>query len=361
MSAGGAAHHRRRPTLTFLVIGLLLLLLVAPSAPRVDPGRPAAGADAGMDLIRRGAEAARVTPFRGVHTVSVPHNGAMRTEEAEVVHDPGEGTGFAASSDTDVDNGRHIVMDHPAPAGWLEERALQSLERNYRVARAGTSTVAGRTAQVVEARRGDGHVAGRFWIDEHTSLPLGREVYAATGEVTRSFRFVTLNVGGEAEALPASVGQSEYRADALPHGERMRLAKRGWTLPERLSWNLPLVEAWSTPGRDGRVVHLSYSDGLSNVSVFVQRGRLGAESAGTTSGMRPVIEGGETTYVDDSEKSRRMWESGGFVYTVLADAPPEMVGTAYAELPTAQDSGFWTRVGRGFERLGSRIAGAAGR
>ncbi|RNL78211.1 hypothetical protein EFW17_23345 [Halostreptopolyspora alba] len=313
-----------------------------------------------MDLLRRAAETSRVTAYDGVQSVAVRSAGTLATERAEVRHRPGEGTGYAEVTTRNAVAGRSLVVG-PTSSARPDERVLESLEHNYRVTRAGSDTVAGRTAEVVDARRGDGSVAGRFWVDERTSLPLRRDVLDATGEVTHSVRFVTLAVGDDTGTLPGSSGETGHWRNTLSPRERTRLERRGWTLPERISWNLPLVDARSKRTTDGRVVHLSYSDGLSIVSVFVQRGQLGHESVGTTSGMRPVVEGGGTIYVDDSGQSRRMWESGGFVYTVLADAPPEMTGTVVGALPDPDGSGFWARVWRGFERLGSRIADMAGR
>lgn len=358
MSAGGA-HHRRRPTLALLLTGLVMLLVLATSAPSGDTARPVKGEDDGIDLLRRAAEASRVTAYDGVQSVAVRSAGALATEQAEVRHRPSEGTGHADAVARNIVVGRSLVVD-PDPSTRLDERVLEILENNYRVVRAGSGTAAGRTAEVVEARRGDSSVAGRFWVDERTLLPLRRDVLDAMGEVTHSVRFVTLTVGGGTGTLPVASGETDHWRNTLSPRERTRLEKRGWPMPERLSWNLPLVDARSKRVADGRVVHLSYSDGLSTVSVFVQRGRLGPESVGTTSGMRPVVEGGGTIYVDDSGQSRRMWESGGFVYTVLADAPPEMTGTVVEALPDPDGSGFWERVWRGFERLGSRASDVAG-
>ncbi|MBB4929876.1 sigma-E factor negative regulatory protein RseB [Lipingzhangella halophila] len=361
MSAGGAAHNRRRPAPALLFSALLLLLVLATSAPHADFGRPATGTDDGMDLLRSASAASRVTAFGGVQAVSARSGGALVTEHAEVVHRPGEGTGYAEIAGRSTVKAGGLVVNASAPSLRPDGRILDALERNYHVTRSGSGTAADRTAKVVEARRRDGAVAGRFWIDERTSLPLRREIYGAAGEVTHSIRFVDLAVGTGAEPLPPVSGESGLWGSALTPRERTRLTEQGWTLPEQLSWNLPLVDARSSHGPDGPVVHLAYSDGLSVVSVFVQRGRLSPKSVGTTSGMRPVIENGGTIYVDDSGESRRMWESGGFVYTVLTDAPPTITGTVVEALPGPDGSGFWARVWRGFERLGSHIGDVAGR
>ncbi|WP_052745833.1 sigma-E factor regulatory protein RseB domain-containing protein [Allosalinactinospora lopnorensis] len=348
-----------------LLSGLLILVALTTSTPGSAVVVRSGGEDDGMDLLRRAARIGQETAYEGVQSVSVRSSGdadaGTVTERAEVVHRPGEGTGYASLPAEGGLGEQSLVVGQSPSLLKLNDRLLRALERNYRVTRSGSDTVNGRGATVVEARRGDGTAAGRFWVDDRTSLLMRREAYVTTGEVAHSVRFVTLAVGTETAPLPEASGRSGHWGESLPAPERRRLADGGWELPEHLSWGLRFVGARTKGTGEERVVHLSYSDGLSIVSVFVQRGRLEPESVGTARGMRPVVEGGGTAYVGDSGKYRRIWESGGFVYTVLTDAPPEIVGTAVEALPAPDGSGFWAQVRRGFERLGAGIADVAGR
>jgi sigma-E factor negative regulatory protein RseB len=94
-------------------------------------------------------------------------------------------------------------------------------------------------------------------------------------------------------------------------------------------------------------VDLDYSDGLSLVSVFVQRGHLKSRPAGwwrTTLGGRPV-------YADDSDGQTFVWPAQGFVYTLVAAAPPETVAQVVAALPHNGGPGLAGRVEHGLRRL----------
>ncbi|MFC7742418.1 sigma-E factor regulatory protein RseB domain-containing protein [Nocardiopsis composta] len=231
-------------------------------------------------------------------------------------------------------------------------RALDTLEHNYRVVRAGTGEVSGRPAALVEAVRADGTTAGRFWIDDETGLPLRRMTLDPLGRVVHFSEFTEFRVvDGAAGAAGAGPAPDPW-GDRLDEGELRELRADGWTAPDRLSWNYRLVDARTKVKPSGPVVHLSYSDGLSVISVFVEHGRLGSEMHGTGQGMRAVQGDGGTVYMGGAGQQRRMWEAEEYVYTMLADAPPDAVAAAAASLPGPDAAGFWDRVDRGFAKFG---------
>jgi hypothetical protein len=45
------------------------------------------------------------------------------------------------------------------------------------------------------------------------------------------------------------------------------------------------------------------------------------------------------------------WSAGGFVYTLVADAPMATVSQVVAALPDNGGPGFWVRMARGLRRL----------
>ncbi|MFC3997181.1 sigma-E factor regulatory protein RseB domain-containing protein [Nocardiopsis sediminis] len=361
-AGGGSAGGPRagaRPIPADLVVLLLLTSLVlvvalssatSPYASRV----PASGGDDGMALLRRAAEAGRATAYEGVQSVG-SGNGAQAVRLVEVVHRPGEGTGFTSASPASLDQESALVVGKSAAMLAIDDGLLRDLAANYRVTRSGTAAVCGRTVTVIDARRADGTVAGRFWIDRETALPLRKDTMDASGRVAYSTGFVEVAVGEDTGPLPASAEQAAPWGDRLSAGDTHALRADGWHLPGHVAWDLRLVEARSTRS-DGRpIVHLGYSDGLSMVSVFVQQGRLAGEAPGAAEGMVPVADDGGTVYVGDDGQQRRMWESGGFVYTVIADAPPELVDSAVAAFPAPDGSGLGPRMGRGLDRLGAWV------
>jgi sigma-E factor negative regulatory protein RseB len=60
-----------------------------------------------------------------------------------------------------------------------------------------------------------------------------------------------------------------------------------------------------------------------------------------------------STKSGDLDEQGLAWSAGGFVYTVIADAPPQAVSRVIAELPHQLEAGFWDRVARGIKRIGS--------
>jgi sigma-E factor negative regulatory protein RseB len=122
----------------------------------------------------------------------------------------------------------------------------------------------------------------------------------------------------------------------------------GWQLPAALPGGLPLYTAARSQTGAGQVVDLCYSDGLSVVSLFVQRGTLAPKPAG----WQQVSAGGHQVYVAGQSV---IWSGGGFVYTMLADASPQVVTQVVAALPQDTAPGVIERIRRGLERLGAIV------
>ena len=94
----------------------------------------------------------------------------------------------------------------------------------------------------------------------------------------------------------------------------------------------------------GEVVDLGYSDGLSVISLFVQRGTLVPKMPG----WQPVNLNGHLVYVANHSIT---WAGRGFVYTMIADAPPRTVEDVVEALPSKRAPGFFERMGRGLSRM----------
>ncbi|MCA1721822.1 MAG: hypothetical protein LC779_12205 [Actinobacteria bacterium] len=132
-----------------------------------------------------------------------------------------------------------------------------------------------------------------------------------------------------------------------------QLRQGGWSVPDELPGGLELYDA-RTRTHDGvDVLHLSYSDGLSTLSLFAQRGTLGSEPA---HGFAKQQVGRAQVWVRSASSPRRVvWGGGGRVFTLLTDAPPEAVRDVVQALPhdRAPRTGFLARIGRGLSRLAS--------
>jgi sigma-E factor negative regulatory protein RseB len=337
------------------VIAALLCVLVLTGAVHPEATSvPAEGEDDGMAVLQRSAASHNEVAYTAVREVRGPEDTGRGRVDVRVVNRPGAGL---AMSPLDEEERAFVVLASSALES-LDDRLLDVLEDTYHVVDAGSDGLDGRPAHLVEALRADSTVAGRFWVDTETDLLLGHTVYDLAGEEAFSSHLTELSL--EEGSWPEEVLGDSPWGDALDGGERRELREAGWVLPEHLTWNLRLVDTRSKHYGGEPVVHAVYSDGLSQVSVFTQRGKLGTEHpstlhngyAGTGTGGGGVTTGHDTIFGGDVGQYQSVWQANGFVYTVLADAPADLASSAVAALPGPEGSGFWARVLRGLSRLG---------
>ena len=311
-------------------------------APQTAPG------SAGIQLLQQAAAACQDTPYRGVQAVLWWGQGDPTTSLIEVWHQPGQVTVVRPDSD----DGQPATTGYPDLDGvvGISPPLLTLLASNYQVTYAGRGSSAGHAALVVEVRRPDGDLAARFWLDAATKLPLRRQLYTGDAHMISEDAFTDLVLGDRGlGGMPSATASA---ATPLSNSSLTALRAQGWPLLAELPGNLSLFAATTTPASPGQVIGLSYSDGLSVVSVFVQRGLL----ASPMPGWRPVALGGRTVYAvdpDDQGDRSLAWSAGGFVYTVLADAPVTTVSQVVVALPDGSQPGFWKRMAHGLHRLAS--------
>jgi sigma-E factor negative regulatory protein RseB len=218
------------------------------------------------------------------------------------------------------------------------------LAENYQVFLAGRGQVAGRAVQELTLRHRDGRLAARFWLDNATKLPLRRETFDGRAQMVSDDVFVSLKLGS-ATAMP--------RTAAVPGGKPLastqlaRLRAGGWPLPVQLPGQLTLVRATETGGPSDVVVDLAYSDGLSVISLFIQRGHLPAQ----LNGWSEVALRGHRVYASGPDQRSVAWSARGFVFTLIADAPDQTLDQAVGVLPHNGGPGFFGRMGHGLGRL----------
>jgi sigma-E factor negative regulatory protein RseB len=187
-------------------------------------------------------------------------------------------------------------------------------------------------------------------------VPLRRELFGTSDNVIGQDSFLRVTFGAPAaESADAAKARSQAAAQPVsrpawvaanaPARFRASLAGQGWQVPGSLPGDLTLYEAAWTRTTSGEVVDLEYSDGLYVVSLFVQRGTL----APAMPGWQQVKVAGQRAFVSGHSVT---WAVPGFVYTVIADAPPQTVTQVIGALPPRDVSpGFLDRLGRGFIRL----------
>lgn len=335
-------------------------------APVTVLSRVATGQQAtGMHLLDLAANASLATSYQGTELASQSDVGGSVKVVSQVWHEGG-GTTFVETSDAAAAAAKQSAAAHAAgttvassdPANGSPEGVfgvtkglVSQLGKHYVAVYQGRGSAAGKSASIVEVFRFDGSVAARYWLDRKTMLPLRRELYDTSDKVVSEDSFVQVQFGALAQppqaaqsAQSAQAAQSAWVAAGPPAKFLTSLTGQGLRVPATLPGGLPLYKAASTKTTSGEIVELEYSDGLYVVSLFVQRGTLAADM----SGWRQVRVGGQQAYVSGHSVT---WAGPGYVYTVIADAPPQTVTQVVQALPHSGSPGVLDRLGRGFLRL----------
>ena len=312
---------------------------------------------AGLRLLGRSAAAGLATSYQGVELIAQLGVDGAVTMISDVWHRSGGLTITRTTDPTELDVSQpsgFYDVDNRSPEGvfGVTKTLVTLLGRHYVAVYRGNGSAVGRPALIVDLHRGDGSLAARFWLDSLTMVPLRRDVYDTSAQLISEDAFVQVQFGSLAAQPGAAANggspdkQAWAKAD-VPAKLIAGLNGSGWHLPAGLP-GLPLYAAAQSQTGMGQVVCLGYSDGLSVVSLFVQRGTLPAKMAGWA----PVNLNGHLVYVAGHSI---IWAGHGFVYTVIADAPPQTVKQVVASLPPAASPGFLGRIGHGLNRLAALV------
>jgi hypothetical protein len=151
-------------------------------------------------------------------------------------------------------------------------------------------------------------------------------VLGPDGNVQRSVRFLTVDVGAPVATVTAPRGVASGTA------EKLTSVPEGYHAPQSVD-GYELI----TRSRHSDGVLLFYSDGLFTASVFEQKGELdwGALPSGGT----------DTRVADTRSRQYRepsgdvlVWERDGVVYTCVSDAPTDVVSNMADDLAAADRS-----------------------
>ena len=326
-----------------------------PSVGRLAAGGAAAGA---LQLLSEAASACRRVSYQGVQLTAWRGPDGSWTSVVNVWHQRDHQTLIQTASlpsaaqpryqahTADPDGDDDAGQRDPEGIMTMTSQMVALLAENYRVSRAGHGQVAGRPTQELVLRHRNGQLAARFWLDTATKLPLRRETFDGSARMVSEDVFVSLKLGSPAAAAaPRTASVAGGKLLASVQLARMRAA--GWPLPAQLPGQLSLVRASETGGTAGAIVDLAYSDGLSVISLFVQRGHLPAQ----LNGWSEVALRGDRVYAAGPDQRSVAWSARGFVYTLIADAPDQTLDQVVGVLPHNAGPGFLGRMSRGLKRL----------
>jgi sigma-E factor negative regulatory protein RseB len=301
---------------------------------------------AGLRLMGQAAAACRNTAFSAVLVSRSWGPTGTHVAKADVWHRPGSQTVAQPVGTSGVRDSTASSVQPPSASMMISAEQLSLLRSGYVLEYAGPSSADGRPAVLIVVERPDGSLAARYWLDGQTKLPLRRQLFDDDARLVSDISLTDLRIGAAAlGGMPA--------AGALPSNQQlsqaavMSLRRHGWPLPVELPNQMALFAASQTGSTTDRVIDLSYSDGLSVISLFVQRGVLPAHMAG----WQRIAVAGHDAYTSNSVDQTIAWSSEGYVFTVVADAPSGPVDQVVAALAHGQSPDFWGRIGRGFRRL----------
>ena len=316
------------------------------------------GAVLAVRLLAQAAQAAIVRSYQGEEVVTRWSAGSSGSVLVSDIWHVSGGQTVTQTLDAGASSSSQPYLssddDGQAPEGVLGVTVplVQLLETHYVVAYAGAGRAGGRTAQVVEARRADGSLAARFWLDDATKLPLEREVFDTTAHVISRDVFINVRFAKQGSAPASAPADSQgLWTDPFSQAQLLALRARGWLVPAQLPGGLSLYTGAETVANAGTVLDLGYSDGLSVISVFEQRGHLPASLAG----WRKTTVAGHAIFVAGPDQRSLTWSGRGMVYTVVADAPTQTVNAVVGALPHDKPPGFWKRMTKGLVRLASWV------
>jgi len=338
---------------------------LTPAAATLPP-KPAASDPQALALLRDAARTAIAASWTGTQIVAAfAGPGATTTAVVDIEHRAFEGSRMRAAAtagsparelfepDSDGLTGASPLAA-PVALGADDARWQSLVSGNYQVRFAGTDTVAGERVRVVELRRADGSAAARLAVGQASGLPLQRQIFDGSGRLVRESVFTKAALVAERDVehvrAPPGVGGTPEGSPLRP-AESAALRSEGWSVPEALVPGLALVDGRRYTEAGATTLHLTYSDGLSAVSLFQQRGRLDPDGM---SGWHVERRGNAAVLVQPGAPERLAWSDGGTVFTLVADVPDPAVDPAVAELPHRSDpGGFAHRFRRGIDRVGS--------
>lgn len=323
----------------------------------------------GLHMLQSAASASLATSYRGTESVWQSGVDGNVTMLSQVWHQGGGKTlvetsdgATSASAPPAAVQPTGIAVDSSDPASGSPEgvfgvtkNLVKRVGEHYVALYWGSGSVVGRPASVVELYRLNGSLAAEYWLDNQSMMPLRRDLFDASGKnVISEDAFVQIQFGGvtvpqatATSAAPAQQAQSSQPAwtPAASLATFFRsLTAAGWQVPATSPGGLPLYAAASTTTASGEIVDLEYSDGLYDISLFMQRGTLAPDIRG----WRSVSVAGQQAFVSGDSVT---WAGPGFVYTMIADAPPRTVTLAVKGMSGSGSPSTLDRFGRGFIRL----------
>lgn len=199
---------------------------------------------------------------------------------------------------------KRALVEHRDPVAQFPALPVATGARlldNYDLQKLGQERVAGLDADVLLLKPRDRHrFAQRLWAHRDSGLLLRNDVLAPGGYVLESSAFVDVRLGGkpQPELFTKPMKQLDGFQVLRPQAERTQLEAEGWVMAKQVPGfqlvsctRRPLDATAADNGPAQQVLQTVFSDGLAQVSVFIERydPKRHAKAMGTSTGASHTV------------------------------------------------------------------------
>ncbi|MBU2865097.1 MucB/RseB C-terminal domain-containing protein [Reinekea forsetii] len=190
--------------------------------------------------------------------------------------------------------GTESAAEHPVPAApfsQLSEMGLEQISLAYTASEVGEDRVAGYMANIIKLTSDQWRYEYRFWLEKETHMLLQSEIIDSRGKVLEQFRFtrLELNVTLSNQELRPKIEQPALVQSSQVNHQSNQVKSDKVTLTWVPSGFL-VNHSQTMASANGWTEKISYSDGLTSFSVFV-------DSQGLASSQSTMAKMGATTAI----------------------------------------------------------------
>jgi len=309
-----------------VLVSTALIGFGLPTPAFATPGVSRADSPTAISWLKKAAAAPNRVSYHGTQIITAWGPQGASSAMLDIVHAASQGSEISVVGSSSAPGAKAFVQRATTTGAAIDGGPLTLLQATYQLVYKCCTDTIGRTAVLVEALRDDQTLAARFWIDTATGLLLQRQLFSVDGKaMVRATVFTELEIE-DSEFLSHLPPMAPNGVESLGMGKVGDLRSEGWVCAPELPASLTLYDVHKDTSNGS--LQFSYSDGLFNVSLFEQRGALDpAAVAGFSSTENPGV------YLRYGMPSYVVWSSGGIVYTLIGDLPPDMLGQVVRAFP----------------------------
>lgn len=308
-----------------VLVSTALIGFGLPTSAAAVPVLSKADSPTAVSWLQRAALAPNKVSYHGTQIITAWGPQGASSAMLDILHAASQGSEISVLGSS-APGAKAFVQRATTTDAAIDGGPLALLQATYQLVDKCCTDLIGRTAVLVEALRDDQTLAAKFWIDKATGLLLQRQLFSPDGKtMVRATVFTELEIEGSEFIghLPPTVPSG---VQALGMGKVDNLRSEGWMCTPELPASLKLYDVHQDTSNGS--LQFSYSDGLFNVSLFEQRGTLdpaAVEGFSSTDSPGVYLRYGMPSYV--------VWSSGGIVYTLIGDLPPDQLGQVVRSFP----------------------------